>query len=47
VFFQNFGSGFAFVDTATREFLGMLMYRLAGRSSEWFPAPRQASSIAR
>jgi uncharacterized SAM-binding protein YcdF (DUF218 family) len=46
-FFQNFGGGFAFVDTATREFLGMLMYRLAGRSSEWFPAPRQASSIAR
>lgn len=45
--FQNFGNGFAFVDIATREFLGMLMYRLAGRSSELFPAPRQVSSIAR
>lgn len=38
--FQNFTSGFGFVDTATREFIGMLMYRLSGRSSELFPAPR-------
>lgn len=45
--FRDFGAGFGFVDLATREFLGMLMYRLAGRSSEFFPAPRQASSIAR
>jgi uncharacterized SAM-binding protein YcdF (DUF218 family) len=45
--FQNFGSGFGFVDISTRLYLVMLMYRLAGRSSELFPAPRQASSIAR
>jgi len=38
--FQNFTGGFGFVDIATREFIGMLMYRLAGRSSELFPAPR-------
>jgi uncharacterized SAM-binding protein YcdF (DUF218 family) len=38
--FQSFIAGFSYVDIATREFIGMLMYRLTGRSSELFPAPR-------
>ena len=36
----NFASGFGFTDIATREFIGMLMYWLTGRSSAPFPAPR-------
>jgi uncharacterized SAM-binding protein YcdF (DUF218 family) len=36
----NFASGFGFTDVATREFVGMLMYWLTGRSSEPFPAPK-------
>lgn len=39
-FFRSFAAGFSYVDLATREFIGMLMYRLTGRSSEFFPAPR-------
>lgn len=45
--FPSFSSGFGFVDISTREYLGMLMYWMTGRLSEPFPAPRQASSIAR
>ncbi len=37
--FRSFLAGLALTDTATREFLGMLSYRLAGRSHELFPAP--------
>ena len=38
--FRSFTAGLSHVDVATREFIGMLMYRLTGRSSELFPAPR-------
>jgi uncharacterized SAM-binding protein YcdF (DUF218 family) len=36
----NFTSGFGYTDVATREYIGMLMYWLTGRSSELFPRPR-------
>ncbi len=36
----NFTSGFGYTDIATREYIGMLMYWLTGRSSALFPAPR-------
>jgi uncharacterized SAM-binding protein YcdF (DUF218 family) len=32
--------GLAMTDAAAREFLGLLVYRLTGRSSELFPGPR-------
>lgn len=37
--FSNVGDGLRRTDTATREWVGLLMYRLAGRSEELFPAP--------
>jgi uncharacterized SAM-binding protein YcdF (DUF218 family) len=38
--FRSFVGGLGFTDTAAREFLGLLSYRLTGRSQELFPAPR-------
>jgi uncharacterized SAM-binding protein YcdF (DUF218 family) len=37
--FATLGDGLRRTDTATREWVGLLMYRLAGRSEELFPAP--------
>jgi uncharacterized SAM-binding protein YcdF (DUF218 family) len=37
--FPSLGEGLRRGDTATREWIGLLMYRLAGRTSELFPAP--------
>jgi uncharacterized SAM-binding protein YcdF (DUF218 family) len=33
-------NGLAYTDWATREFIGLAVYRLTGRSQEMFPAPR-------
>jgi uncharacterized SAM-binding protein YcdF (DUF218 family) len=37
--FPSLGEGLRRADTAMREWIGLLMYRLAGRTSELFPAP--------
>lgn len=37
--FTRFLSGFGALDTATHELIGLAMYRLTGRSSEWLPGP--------
>jgi uncharacterized SAM-binding protein YcdF (DUF218 family) len=37
--FASLGDGLRRTDTATREWVGLLMYRLDGRTSELFPAP--------
>jgi uncharacterized SAM-binding protein YcdF (DUF218 family) len=37
--FPSLGEGLRRGDTAVREWIGLLMYRLAGRTSELFPAP--------
>jgi uncharacterized SAM-binding protein YcdF (DUF218 family) len=37
--FATLGDGLRRTDTATREWVGLLMYRLAGRSEELFPGP--------
>jgi uncharacterized SAM-binding protein YcdF (DUF218 family) len=37
--FATLGDGLRRTDTATREWVGLVMYRLAGRSGELFPAP--------
>ena len=37
--FATLGDGLRRTDTATREWVGLVMYRLAGRSEELFPAP--------
>jgi len=37
--FPSLGEGLRRGDTATREWIGLLMYRLAGRTSELFPGP--------
>jgi uncharacterized SAM-binding protein YcdF (DUF218 family) len=38
--FRAFIGGLGFTDTVAREFLGLLSYRVTGRSKELFPAPR-------
>ena len=38
--FRLFVGGLGLADTAAREFLGLLSYRLTGRSHELFPAPQ-------
>ena len=38
--FRSFVDGLSYTDTAAREFVGLLSYRLTGRSHELFPAPR-------
>ena len=38
--FRSFVDGLSSTDTVTREFLGLLSYRLTGRTHELFPAPR-------
>ena len=38
--FATLGDGLRRTDTATREWVGLVMYRLAGRSEELFPASR-------
>ena len=37
--FATLGDGLRRTDTATREWVGLVMYRLAGRSEELFPGP--------
>ena len=37
--FATLGDGLRRTDTATREWVGLMMYRLAGRSEELFPGP--------
>jgi uncharacterized SAM-binding protein YcdF (DUF218 family) len=37
--FATLGDGLRRTDTATREWVGLIMYRLAGRSGELFPRP--------
>jgi uncharacterized SAM-binding protein YcdF (DUF218 family) len=37
--FPSLGEGLRRGDVATREWIGLLMYRLAGRTSEFFPGP--------
>ena len=37
--FTNLGDGLRRTDTAAREWVGLLVYRLTGRSAELFPAP--------
>ena len=37
--FTSLGDGFRRTDTAMREWVGLIMYRLTGRSSEFFPGP--------
>lgn len=37
--FATLGDGLRRTDTAVREWVGLLMYRLAGRTDELFPAP--------
>jgi hypothetical protein len=37
--FPSLGEGLRRGDTAMREWIGLLMYRLAGRTSELFPGP--------
>jgi uncharacterized SAM-binding protein YcdF (DUF218 family) len=37
--FRSFVGGLATIDAAAREFLGLLSYRVTGRSHEMFPAP--------
>ena len=38
--FRSFMGGLSYTDWATREFVGMLSYRLTGRSKELFAGPR-------
>jgi uncharacterized SAM-binding protein YcdF (DUF218 family) len=38
--YSTFTSGLGTFDAVTREFVGLVAYRLTGRSSELFPAPR-------
>jgi uncharacterized SAM-binding protein YcdF (DUF218 family) len=38
--FASLGDGLRRTDTAVREWVGLLMYRLIGRTEELFPAPR-------
>jgi uncharacterized SAM-binding protein YcdF (DUF218 family) len=38
--FTSLGAGLERVDTATREWVGLLVYWLTGRSAELFPRPR-------
>ena len=38
-FFSTVGDGLRRTDTATREWVGLLVYRLTGRTAELFPAP--------
>jgi uncharacterized SAM-binding protein YcdF (DUF218 family) len=38
--FRSFVGGLGLADTVAREFLGLLSYRMTGRSHELFPAPR-------
>jgi len=42
--FDDVASGLRRTDTAAREWIGLLAYWLAGRSSELFPAPRAPGS---
>ncbi len=37
--FSNVGDGLRRTDTAAREWVGLVMYRLTGRTNELFPAP--------
>jgi uncharacterized SAM-binding protein YcdF (DUF218 family) len=37
--FSNLGDGLRRTDTAMREWVGLLMYRLSGRTTELFPGP--------
>ena len=37
--FSNVGDGLRRTDTAAREWVGLFVYRLTGRSAELFPAP--------
>ena len=37
--FASLGDGLRRIDTATREWVGLMMYRLTGRTAELFPAP--------
>ncbi|MGH6769165.1 MAG: YdcF family protein [Xanthobacteraceae bacterium] len=39
--FPTLGDGLRRTDTAVREWVGLLMYRLTGRSDELFPGPRR------
>ncbi|HEX4557490.1 MAG TPA: YdcF family protein [Xanthobacteraceae bacterium] len=41
--FESVAAGLRRTDTATREWVGLLMYRLAGQSSELFPGPQGAA----
>jgi uncharacterized SAM-binding protein YcdF (DUF218 family) len=38
--FRSFVGGLSYTDSVAREFVGLLSYRLTGRSSELFPSPR-------
>jgi uncharacterized SAM-binding protein YcdF (DUF218 family) len=44
--FTNLGDGIRRTDTAVREWVGLLAYRLAGHTSELFPAPAPAGCDA-
>jgi hypothetical protein len=37
--FSTLGDGLRRTDTAMREWVGLVMYRLSGRTDELFPAP--------
>ena len=37
--FSPLSDGLRRTDTATREWVGLVIYRLAGRTNEFFPAP--------
>ncbi|MFL9824535.1 YdcF family protein [Rhodoplanes sp. SY1] len=45
--FPTLGDGLRRTDTAVREWVGLLVYWLTGRSSELFPGPRPACDLGR